>query len=473
MDNHQPDLEESNRLLHDLLLRVSRLEYKLELLSTSEVPSSAQPWAKSADQKSLLRTSPPPAIIGEDCTSSSDLEARVGSHWLNRVGIVAVLVGVSLFLKYAFEGRWVGPPGRISIGLLAGIAVIIWSEWFRAHKYHIFSFSLKALGLGMLYLSLWAAFQVYNLLSWTVAFIAMVTVTISTTTLALWQEAEILALFALIGGFATPLLLYTGENREVQLFAYLALLNSATLLLVGARPWRSLLLVSLLATLILYFTWYATFYRRSELALTLGFATVFFVIFAMAPLLEGVYSPDVNDRSFAVLFASSLNALSYFLELYLVLGRIDRTATAWCTLALGAVYIFLGGFLRTKTGGHTASALPHLHLALGTVFITLAIAISFEYQWVSIGWFVEAAGLMMIGFWRRSSFVRWQALVLIAVTIVKVFAYDIWRLELGYRIVSFFVLGMLLLAVSFIYQRDWLRLSLGRVARKSVIAKSG
>ena len=166
--------------------------------------------------------------------------------------------------------------------------------------------------------------------------------------------------------------------------------------------------------------------------------------------------------------------MAYFLELYLVLGRIDRAATAWCTLALGAVCIFLGGFFRTKTDGNTASALlQHLHLALGTVFITLAIAISFEYQWISIGWFVEAAGLMMIGFWRRSSFVRWQALVLIAVTIVKVFAYDIWRLELAYRIVSFFVLGMLLLAVSFIYQRDWLRLSLGRVAGKSVIAKSG
>lgn len=63
---------------------------------------------------------------------------------------------------------------------------------------------------------------------------------------------------------------------------------------------------------------------------------------------------------------------------------------------------------------------------------------------------------------------RWQALVLIAVTIVKVFAYDIWRLERGYRIVSFFVLGLLLLAVSFIYQRDWLRLSLGSAAGKSV-----
>jgi uncharacterized membrane protein len=473
MDNDPPDLEELNRLLRDLLLRVSRLERKLELLSTFKVPSTPQPWTKPTDLESLLPTSSPHAIAGEESTSSPDLESLIGSQWLNRVGILAVLVGVSLFLKYAFEGKWVGPGGRVSIGLLAGVVVIIWSEWFRAHGYRMFSFSLKALGLGMLYLSLWAAFQVYNLISWTVALVAMGTVTVSTTALALWQEAEVLALFALIGGFATPVLLYTGENRELELFTYLAVLNSATLVLAGARPWRRLLLVSLLATLVLYFTWYATFYRRSELALTVGFATLFFVIFAIAPLVESVYRPDVPGRSSTVLFASSLNAVAYFLELYLVLGRMDRTVTAWCALALGTVYIFLGGFLRMKTGSYMASALRHLHLALSTVFITLAIAVRFESQWISIGWFVEAAGLMTIGFWRRSSFVRWQALVLIAVTIAKVFAYDIWRLERGYRIVSFFALGMLLLAVSFIYQRDWLRLSLDSAAGKSMSREEG
>ena len=110
--------EELNRLLRDLLLRVSRLECKLELLSASEVPSRAQPWPKSADQESLLPTSLPTATAREGSTSSPDLEARIGSQWLNRVGIVAVLVGVSLFLKYAFEGKWVGPPGRVLIGLL-------------------------------------------------------------------------------------------------------------------------------------------------------------------------------------------------------------------------------------------------------------------------------------------------------------------------------------------------------------------
>jgi uncharacterized membrane protein len=74
--------------------------------------------------------------------------------------------------------------------------------------------------------------------------------------------------------------------------------------------------------------------------------------------------------------------------------------------------------------------------------------------------------LMAIGFARRSAFVRWQALVLIAVTIVKVFLYDVSQLDREYRIISFVVLGALLLAISFLYQRDWLKLSARSEARE-------
>ena len=59
--------------------------------------------------------------------NSSDLENRIGSHWLNRIGITAVLIGVSYFLKYAFENNWIGAAGRIAIGLIAGISVVLWS----------------------------------------------------------------------------------------------------------------------------------------------------------------------------------------------------------------------------------------------------------------------------------------------------------------------------------------------------------
>ena len=71
------------------------------------------------------------------------------------------------------------------------------------------------------------------------------------------------------------------------------------------------------------------------------------------------------------------------------------------------------------------------------------------------------AALLAIGFWRRSPFLRWQALVLLAISIAKVFLFDISSLSEGYRILSFLGLGALLLAVSFVYQRDWLNLRSG------------
>src|SRR5206468_8365369 len=132
----------------------------------------------------------------------------------------ALLVRVSYILKFAFDNNWIGPAGQISIGLVAGIAIVIWSERFRAKNYKAFSYSLKAVGIGALYLSLWAAFHVYSLIPSVVAFLAMLIVTAATAALAITQDAEILAVFAVTGGFATPPLLSTGQNKELQLFSY-------------------------------------------------------------------------------------------------------------------------------------------------------------------------------------------------------------------------------------------------------------
>jgi uncharacterized membrane protein len=68
------------------------------------------------------------------------------------------------------------------------------------------------------------------------------------------------------------------------------------------------------------------------------------------------------------------------------------------------------------------------------------------------------AGLLAVGFWRRSSFIRWQALVLLVFSIAKTFLYDMRNLSQGYRFASFLALGALLMAISFAYQKDWLAL---------------
>ncbi len=538
--------------------------------------------------------------------SSADLESRIGSHWLNRIGIAAVLIGVSYFLKFAFDNNWIGPAGRVAIGLLAGIAIVVWSENFRHRGYVIFSYSLKAVGIGVLYLSLYAAFQVYSLIPGGVAFTMMFAVTAATALMAWTQDAEILAAFALIGGFSTPLLLSTGQNREVALFTYVVLLDAGALALVILKPWRRLLLLSFAGTLLLYVGWYASFYDVTQVRMTVGFATLFFAIFAVSPLLARPAQKGWLSDSVPPLVAV-VNAAGYFLEIYVIFEDIGTRDTAWFALALAALYIFLSRQARGRPGNPEAARIVDLlHLALAIGFITVAIPIRLDAHWITMGWFVEVAVLlwvadrihsdllnvfaigalllgvgrlllidnfyvtrpifntrmatyavaiavlgavawygsrrkdeaaravagiavvalnllalialsrevadyysremtgilpqrqwdpaawtnwhhvkiardftysalwmaygamlMVVGFWRRSAFVRWQALVLIAFTIGKVFLYDVSELDRGYRIVSFIVLGVLLLAISFMYQRDWLKLSSrDRVQRK-------
>ena len=318
MDTSNSDLQVIRQMLADLTARVYRIERRLQMdaapvephsTAVAEPPAPPSHVAPPAAPAQPATAVPPPAdvrprasyVVGTksdsparwpysaraqaDSDSDSDLESRIGSHWLNRIGIAAVLIGVSYFLKFAFDNNWIGPAGRVTIGLLAGIAMVIWSERFRSKGYKAFSYSLKAVGIGAMYLSLWAAFQVYNLVPGGAAFAMMLAVTAATAAMAWAQDAQILAAFALTGGFSTPLLLSTGQNREIALFAYVAILDLATLALVRFKPWRRLLVMSYAGTLLLYIGWYSSFYDRSQFNLTLAFATLFFAIFAIAPLI--------------------------------------------------------------------------------------------------------------------------------------------------------------------------------------------
>src|SRR5271156_4474355 len=250
MSSPQDEIEALRAQFAALTARVYQLEQKAAL--EPEAPQPVVPEARKqatapAAAGTMLTPShvddapgprpfgqmPPPqrplTLLSTHSSADAGFEKQIGQYWLNRIGIVAILIGVSYFLKYAFENNWIGPAGRVAIGLLAGIGLLIWSERFRTRGHQLFSYSLKAIGVGTLYLSLWGAYQVYHLIPASAAFAAMIVVTAATITLALTQDAELLATFALAGGFSTPVLLSTGENHEVVLFAYVALLDLAIL----------------------------------------------------------------------------------------------------------------------------------------------------------------------------------------------------------------------------------------------------
>src|SRR5579859_5908634 len=202
------------------------------------VPVAETYAAKPAPREPLVMQ---PAARGvKPGRDERSLETRVGSQWFNRVGIIAVLIGVALFLKLAFDNQWIGATARVLIGLVSGAALIAWSERFRVKGYGGFSYSLKAVGSGVLYLSLWAAFSMYQLIPAGVAFAGMVLVTVANAFIAWRQSAELLAVYAIVGAFLTPLLLSTGRNEEGFLFSYLLLMNAAMATLLLLKGWDRL-----------------------------------------------------------------------------------------------------------------------------------------------------------------------------------------------------------------------------------------
>lgn len=358
---------------------------------------------------------------------SSDLEERIGQYWLNRIGIIAILVGLSYFLKYAFENNWIGPGGRVAIGLLTGIGLILWSEKFRSRGHRAFSYSLKAIGIGALYLSLWAAFQLYHLIPSAVAFVAMVMVTAATIALSLTQDAELLAAFALIGGFATPVLLSSRENHEIVLFSYLSLLDLAILVTALVKPWTRLLWGSLLGTIILYVGWYGDYYTRDQRTVTTLFATLFAAIFAAIPLTrvhEGLKSAALasDATSFTLTFLPLVNAAALFLELY-AMYQFETSTLAWFALALAAAYLAIStGFKRLPAP--QGKNLTLLHVAIAIAFVTIAIPLKLDAHWITIGWLVESAVLLWVSVKMQSAFLRYLAVTALVMGIFRLLIVD-------------------------------------------------
>jgi uncharacterized membrane protein len=567
-------------------------------------PPPPPPAAQIGDVPALPQRVIVPSRFASSTSASHEdkgsLESRIGSQWFNRIGILAVLIGMAWFLKLAIDNHWIGPLGRVLIGLIAGAGLIVWSERFRSRGYNGFSYSLKALGSGILYLSLWAAFSLFHLIPAAVAFAAMIVVTAFNGFMSWSQDSELLALYAIAGGLSIPVLVSTGVNSEVTLFSYLLLLDIAVLVLVALRPWSRLLFGAFTGTVLFVFGWWVTFYSRAQSVRTAFFVGFFFVIFALAPRLVRVSLEDESRVSgwdnLALVLLPIINAALGFFAFYEIFDPSGSSwAGPWLAVGFAAFYLML---LRLPVGGslHQSPAiLSALHLTAAVVFLSIAIPLKAHGRWLTIGWLTEGtallwfasriisrllralallclllglaalvvvnppastmpllnerfatyctgiaaftllfviarkakwsepeqgelrwhtlaaaavlvvnalallaigweihsfwwfrqwqgnwrlmhdyrmyaqftysaffmafgAVLLSVGFWRRSAYLRWQALLLLAVAIGKVFLVDVSELSQGYRILSFIGLGALLLGVSFVYQRDLLNL---------------
>src|SRR5437867_358322 len=228
-------------------------------------------------------------------TSALDLETLIGGRWMNRIGIVAIIGAVAFFLKYAFDNNWIGPSGRVAIGILLGASMLPWSHWLLRRGYSYFSEGIAGLSAAVLYLSIWAGCQYYTLFTRDVGFYAMIVITAVMAAVALGRNSQRIALLSVFGGFLTPLLVSTGKDEQVVLFTYLLILGAGLLVIDARRDWRALSPISFLLTQFYFWGWYSEFYRQPKLERTLVFATLFFLLYAALPVIRAATSARPHE----------------------------------------------------------------------------------------------------------------------------------------------------------------------------------
>jgi hypothetical protein len=246
-------------------------------------PSSAPPPQPPAAQRPPLPPMPPhePAV-----EQRFDWENVIGVKLFSAVAGIALVLAAIFFLKYSVDHGWLQPPVRVAIGVLVAIVLLVVCERSSARKYPMTSNAMLAAAIAILFSTFFAAHALWHLIPATVTFVLLALVTTVAVLLSIRHESLFIAVLGMLGGFATPALLSTGENRPIPLFTYLLLLNVGLAWVGSKKKWPMLTMLTLVLTAIYQWGWVLKFLDASQLSLAMGIFLVFAIV-AMSALLFG------------------------------------------------------------------------------------------------------------------------------------------------------------------------------------------
>jgi len=336
------------------------------------------------------------------------LELFIGRKALGWVAVVVLLFGTVFFLRYAYENQWIGPLGRVSIGIFAGVALIAGGWKYQRQGWRTFSRMLTAAGVLILYVATYSAFGFYRLVPQQLAGVLLFVVVAESALLAIVYDSWGVALMALVGGLLTPILMHSDHDQYISLFTYLAILNAGSLAILVHRAWHAIGTVALLGTQALYWLWYDQNYHPEKLAWAAGFQVTLFLLHWGHGLLSAAW----QRRSTTVeeIIRSSVNATAIFAALYVLLDQRHHAWLGAVAVSLAAIESFGARVLLHRAEVPEARLLTAVAIAVG--FIALAFPLQANSHWVAVGWAGQAAALGWFGLRVNSTALRGMSLVL-------------------------------------------------------------
>jgi uncharacterized membrane protein len=451
---------------------VEWLRTRMDALEKSRAPAAAPPPPTAPPVESTGAAPVAAAPTPAPATRRIDLESLIAGRWLNRVGIVALLLAVGFFLKYAFDNGWIGPTGRVAIGLFFGVALLVYSQFLIRRGYLYFSEGIAGTGAGVLYLSLYAAWGYYDLIPQPAAFAGMVVLTSALAAIAVGRNSQRLSVLALAGGLMTPGLLSTGTDAQAVLFTYLLVLNAGLLALGRVRTWRLLEPLALFGSVFYFVGWFDAFYDPSRLTGTLIFAALFFVEFAALAALRARRESTLLPEQYAIVLA---NAAWFMITLHVTLYEDHRWGLTFAVLALAAAHVVVLRLLPPGPKSAQPSPTRLLYAGLALTFVTIAIPIRLEGEWITMAWAIEGAVLVWSGFRSGAAAQRGMGLLLFVLVLIMLSVQDVdaERVLFNARFATFAVAIAALASAFFLSRSNKERLANGEDRLFGVVGVAG
>ena len=373
------------------------------------------PWTEAGDRPVDVRRVPPGAHVATAPETSDGTDAVAAYNpppslltrlvdafkiWLTtgnapvKVGAIVLLVGVGLLIREASR-RGIFTL-TIEVRLIAVVVfalILLAMGWRQREQRPIYGRSLQGAGIAVLYLTTYAAFEVYDLIPTAAAAVAVIGVTVGAGVLAVTQDARILAVLGIIGGFLAPVLSYSRPDDYVVVFSFYTVLSVAIVAVARFKVWPSLNLLGLAFNFGIAAFWLLSRYAEEDWPSVQPFIAVFVLIYMALPVLFAMReAPNIKG-----LWTAPLVFGTPFMGLGLQQLVIGHTSYGVATSALVLMGLQAVLYMVARRLGPDAGELAEAFAGLGVAFSAIAVPLWLDAYYIAIAWSVQGAVLLWFG----------------------------------------------------------------------------
>ncbi len=382
-------------------------------------------------------------------TQDWGLENFIGLRLIHLVGIVVLVIGLSIGVKYAIDKNLISEMARIILAYSAGFVLYFLSLRLKS-KYQGFSAILFSGGMASLYFTTYAAFVYYQLFPFGVAFALMIVLTLYTVYKAIDYNRQEIALLGLVGAYAIPFLVSKNADRADLFFLYISLINVGVVFLRIKKGWRTVARFAQAITWLLFLGWATMRFVVEMRSVGVLFMLFFFLLFSASVII-----PKWKERkefTNADIYQLTLNNLAFYTAALLVFAPALETGPMAIISLLFSLFVGLQSYLVYSVWREELQLQKLLNSCSLILFIVF-IALQWEGLMVTLLWLLTAVLCFTWGVIRKSAFARITSILLMGVTLLKLLVFDSLSFSPVQKIISYVVLGILLLVVSFFYQK--------------------